>query len=699
MSKNNRQSPSKSKLERRGVSLSFLLSYASLIRQHLSQDEFNKVSTKDIVHGIGVHPESELGGTEYSAADTSYTIRGLTRVRDKHGKVIAKNMVNFLEDKIGTDLSNRLKELGPYDFGDCMSVRIRRKEHDHRPWFGNADFFVSHAWSRPFVDLIKGLANKQSTGLENDLDHWNTYFWIDVFAVNQHYFDDAIYHDLHSKERNEELANFENVVKMSTRGIILFMSPLIDPELLKRTWCWHEVSLAILHKKSMNLALTAEDELTLDRFARLFEKDQGARTDEENKFIDNFINLFENFNLESSQTTLMSDKIWITEQIENNVTSEKINSRVKVAIARLLMSTIDKITNDQNASCAVNLFVNLTDHLGEKERSSSAVVNPLVRVLNKKGFTMKALNICRTAVEFQDSYRDKASIGDQERKELELDFAINLNSLGRIYGDMENKTMALKHLERALEIRENLETFIIDHETEGVHEVMYNIGRAIVMYYENSKVDITAVSKTSYDLRRAKQLLKQSIERQQNFEATPGSLGSCYVFYAKIKDMMDDDKREVAEYFQKGLEIQIRAYRRSDRRVFLTMTDFGTHLLHRGDFEAAWEKFAVAHNGLLKSVKSEGINPYQVIYCIWCLKKILDQLRKFPEFLAPVRAFYQVQDVISEKYIESEHALARHTICFINWMRDSRHEDDRDPDFETATIEPLETWAREMYKV
>mmetsp|Transcript_4128 Transcript_4128/g.4785 ORF Transcript_4128/g.4785 Transcript_4128/m.4785 type:complete len:704 (+) Transcript_4128:146-2257(+) len=690
-----------SKLENRGVNLHFLLCYASFLKKHLGNNQFNKLSTKDVVHGIGIEPtrrEFRTLGRGVDPYNKRFTIRGLTQHQKKNGKLVAKNMVSFLEEPFGKALRKELLRLGPLSLGPPFVVPIGST----RSWFGRADFFVTHAWDRPFVELLKGLSKRQTTGSQSDLDHWRTYFWIDIFAVNQHYFDDDRFQELHEAERNRELANFENVVKHSTHGILMFMSPVNNPILLKRSWCWYEVSLAILHKKTMNLALSQEDEQALDDYSRIFQKEANERTIEENCFVDEFVVLFEEFNVEKSEATILSDKNWIMNRIENLVKLSKANSKVKVAIARLLMSTIDKMTNNQSSKGAINMFVELTSHLEGMEKCTSEVVNPVVRVLNKKGYKYKALQVCKEAVEYQEKCLPQMKLNYHEKAELYLDYAVNLNSLGRIYGDMFDKEYAMRYLKEALRIREEFRNMIADRENCGAHEVMYNIARMLILCHEKDK----GRRDRHLDLQIAKEFIEESIKRKESFEEVQASLGACYVFYGKLLDMTGKDKELVSHHFNKGLQVQLQCFERptSDQRVFFTLMDFGYHLYSRGDYEAAWEKVVIAHNGLLKTVKIQGTNPKHILGCINLIRNTLMGLPVFPKSQPLMRSFHvefdsaKMNDLTSswcnkKRYIRSETDLAYHTMSVIEWVRDTRSLEDRGHQFEIIT-EQLENWAR-----
>eukprot|EP00750_Incisomonas_marina_P002812 INCI1270.1.p1 GENE.INCI1270.1~~INCI1270.1.p1 ORF type:complete len:883 (-),score=166.74 INCI1270.1:880-3528(-) len=101
---------------------------------------------------------------------------------------------------------------------------------------GPADFFVSHAWSYFFLDLLATL--RQHHQQEQQLPHGRRrrFYWLDIFAVNQHNIFDC-----------SELPMLETVVAES-QEVLVVLSPWQHPTALTRIWCLFEIFTAMTHK-------------------------------------------------------------------------------------------------------------------------------------------------------------------------------------------------------------------------------------------------------------------------------------------------------------------------------------------------------------------------------------------------------------------------------------------------------------------
>uniref|UniRef100_A0A7S0RGZ8 Uncharacterized protein n=1 Tax=Chlamydomonas leiostraca TaxID=1034604 RepID=A0A7S0RGZ8_9CHLO len=110
--------------------------------------------------------------------------------------------------------------------------------------FRPAQYFVSHAWAGPFDDLAQRVYqdSRQRGG--------SAYYWVDVFAVSQHY-TGAFGTSPDSK--------FESVIQQA-QGVLCSMHPDSDPTAPKRAWCLLELASASMASKPIQLMLAAGEQ-------------------------------------------------------------------------------------------------------------------------------------------------------------------------------------------------------------------------------------------------------------------------------------------------------------------------------------------------------------------------------------------------------------------------------------------------------
>ena len=96
-----------------------------------------------------------------------------------------------------------------------------------------ANHFVSHAWSYPFGLLLGVLEQGQAEAPSGT----TVYFWLDVFAINQHRVHDP-----------DQLAQVDVPIETS-QSLLMVMAPWSRPTPLTRMWCLFEVLKAVLHEE------------------------------------------------------------------------------------------------------------------------------------------------------------------------------------------------------------------------------------------------------------------------------------------------------------------------------------------------------------------------------------------------------------------------------------------------------------------
>ena len=110
----------------------------------------------------------------------------------------------------------------------CRYVDLLNPKEIKKP-----NYFVSHVWKSPFSHLLECLQVQLHFFRiqQNDLD--SLFFWIDIFAVNQH-------------EIDSDLASLERTIH-ETEQILVCMDT--EGRLLTRIWCLYEIWNTILSEK------------------------------------------------------------------------------------------------------------------------------------------------------------------------------------------------------------------------------------------------------------------------------------------------------------------------------------------------------------------------------------------------------------------------------------------------------------------
>ncbi|CAK4134360.1 unnamed protein product [Aphanomyces euteiches] len=115
-----------------------------------------------------------------------------------------------------------------------------------------ATWFVSHAWSYLFLDVVDALTDFFQ---ENDLDE-SLAVWFCTFCNNQHAIQDQIY----------DFEHWFVIFRSSLRAIgnvVMVMSPWNDPVTLKRTWCVFEVYASVVENACFEIAMGRSQKASL----------------------------------------------------------------------------------------------------------------------------------------------------------------------------------------------------------------------------------------------------------------------------------------------------------------------------------------------------------------------------------------------------------------------------------------------------
>jgi hypothetical protein len=111
-----------------------------------------------------------------------------------------------------------------------------------RPWCGDQSVFVSHSWGSPFDTLVQVVTEFE----RKNPNRRGTYYFIDIFVMNQHSIDTE-------KDKNDDsvyrklLASLDDSLRASDM-ILVVLNQYAAPEALTRIWCKlsHKVLLVLV---------------------------------------------------------------------------------------------------------------------------------------------------------------------------------------------------------------------------------------------------------------------------------------------------------------------------------------------------------------------------------------------------------------------------------------------------------------------
>ncbi|KAK3285190.1 hypothetical protein CYMTET_7203 [Cymbomonas tetramitiformis] len=119
-------------------------------------------------------------------------------------------------------------------------------------WLGKATCFVSHAWKGRWRQLVAALEDYQYTRTKQGV-HTPEYFWLDLFAINQHFTAEG---DVAEKLRRTVNA---------TGNVCLVFDRWEDPAMIKRCWCLYEIMHCIMCNARLVVVMPASERRKLRR--------------------------------------------------------------------------------------------------------------------------------------------------------------------------------------------------------------------------------------------------------------------------------------------------------------------------------------------------------------------------------------------------------------------------------------------------
>lgn len=213
-----------------------------------------------------------------------------------------------------------------------------------RPAVGKAEYFVSHCWGDTFQKLMEQLLlfyrHKGTSG--------TVYFWIDIFAINQH--EGGI---------SADLAKMHTVIQESS-GVLLTLNPWTAPQTLSRVWCLWEILQALKNSKEVVPIMPASEE---HQFLRCMRKDRNR-----------ILEVVEGIDAQNAKATFAADKDMIFDQIASTVGFDTMNSMLKVNLNLYLQGiAVDRTVLASTGTTVKTQTAPMNDDFGVRESHTSVM--------------------------------------------------------------------------------------------------------------------------------------------------------------------------------------------------------------------------------------------------------------------------------------------------------------------------------------
>ncbi|GLC41243.1 hypothetical protein PLESTF_000792700 [Pleodorina starrii] len=138
--------------------------------------------------------------------------------------------------------------------GECFSADLHERDGNHEYWrraqgekvYGPVTYFVSHCWQYKLGELVGMILQHYDELPETDGGrlYVPVYYWVDIFAVTQHFTGDFTEHPD---------ADFKGVIESAKGGVLFSMAPWRNPLSVKRVWCLFEALTALSLSREINL--------------------------------------------------------------------------------------------------------------------------------------------------------------------------------------------------------------------------------------------------------------------------------------------------------------------------------------------------------------------------------------------------------------------------------------------------------------
>ncbi|KAF0735524.1 hypothetical protein Ae201684_008004 [Aphanomyces euteiches] len=281
-------------------------------------------------------------GPEAIAKPTGLTLSFFKRFVDLHGGRDA-----FQGLTTGDVCS---KYLLPYTASTKLSlVEHLRQQPDGHLHVKPATWFVSHAWSYRYLDVVDALDDFfQEQGMDDSVA-----LWFCTFCNNQH-------------EIESQIHSFDywfGIFRHSLReigSVVMVMSPWNDPTTLKRTWCVFEVYASIVENARFEIAFGRSQK---ESFLQDIQND-GA-----------FKQMLGTINSEKSETTEPTDRDRIFELIEEEVGFTKLDRMIFEALVKWMVRMVDQQIEQATSQEAKADWLFTKGHIADTEIQKDVAVD------------------------------------------------------------------------------------------------------------------------------------------------------------------------------------------------------------------------------------------------------------------------------------------------------------------------------------
>ena len=231
------------------------------------------------------------------------------------------------------------------------------------PDFGPADYFLSYNWDTPWSELLDALeihsAERKASGSSRGesptssssttISARPTYYWIDIFAVNQHEPWNCAYRlmeegcsgcaavaeDMHDWDTAdpENPKGFERVIAFTQKTVML-MEPWYNPRPPTRVWCLFEGNTTLAKGGQLEVVLSRRQKREMqiamaDRFSALEQS-------------------LASIDVRRAEATMLADRDKIYQSIEELAAGfEGLNHCMKAAMSRWLADTAVELVERQ----------------------------------------------------------------------------------------------------------------------------------------------------------------------------------------------------------------------------------------------------------------------------------------------------------------------------------------------------------------
>ncbi|KAH9074469.1 hypothetical protein Ae201684P_022276 [Aphanomyces euteiches] len=252
---------------------------------------------------------TKQAGTEGQTSPLGLTFRFFKRFIEIHGGRQA------FENLTTGDVCTQY--LLPYTASTKMSmVEHVRQQPDGHLYVKPATWFVSHAWSYLYLDVVDALDDFfQENGLDDAVA-----VWFCTFCNNQHEIQDQVY----------DFDHWFGIFRSSLRSVgnvVMVMSPWNDPTTLRRTWCVFEVYASVVENARFEIAMGRSQKASFLQDIQ----DDGA-----------FYKMLSTIQSEKSETTIPSDRDNIFQLIRDEVGFVKLDRMVFEVLEKWMLRTVDQ---------------------------------------------------------------------------------------------------------------------------------------------------------------------------------------------------------------------------------------------------------------------------------------------------------------------------------------------------------------------